>query len=92
VHLGEYGVQVEASVDGGKRRQPTLGFLELSLEPDAVPAPCLVPRDRHVDEALEEVLLGGLGRSPGVLERLVRREVLAPLDQLETALVFRLRP
>jgi hypothetical protein len=30
-----------------------------------------------VDEALEEVLFGGVRGTPGVLERLVRLEVLA---------------
>jgi hypothetical protein len=38
-----------------------------------------------VDEALEEVLLGGLGGAPGVLERLVRLEVGAGAHQLEAA-------
>jgi hypothetical protein len=36
-----------------------------------------VPGDDHVDEPLEEVLLGRVGRAPRVLERLVRFEVLA---------------
>jgi hypothetical protein len=38
-----------------------------------------------VDEPLEEVLLGGLGRAPGVLERLVGREVLAGAGEVEPA-------
>jgi len=61
-----------------ERPEPALGLLELPLEPDPVPAAGLVPRDDDVHEPLEEVLLLGRRRAPGVLERLVRREVLAP--------------
>jgi hypothetical protein len=39
-----------------------------------------------VDEPLEEVLLGRLGRAPRVLERLVCLEVLAAASQIEAAL------
>jgi hypothetical protein len=39
-----------------------------------------------VDEALEEVLLRRLRGTPDVLERLVRVEVLAALELLETEL------
>jgi hypothetical protein len=39
-----------------------------------------------VDEALKEVLLGRVGCTPGVLERLVGGEVLAAADQLEPGL------
>ncbi len=38
-----------------------------------------------MDEALEEVLLGGLGSAPGVLERLVRGKVLAGAGEVEPA-------
>jgi hypothetical protein len=38
-----------------------------------------------VDETLVEVALILLGHTPGVLELLVRREELAPADQVETA-------
>ena len=38
-----------------------------------------------MDEPLEEVLLGRVGGSPGVLERLVRGEVLAGTGELEPA-------
>jgi len=62
---------------GLKRPEPALGLGELSLATDAVAASSLVPRDGHVDEALVEVLLRWFGRAPGVLERLVRLEVLA---------------
>jgi hypothetical protein len=44
-----------------------------------------------VDEALEEVALGGVGGAPGILEHLVRGEELAAPDQLETAREPRLR-
>ena len=36
-----------------------------------------------MDEALEEVLLGRVGGAPGVLERLVRGEVLAGPGEVE---------
>ena len=46
----------------------------------------MVPGDRDVDETLEEILLFRLGRAPGLLELLVRLEVLAPPDQVDTVL------
>ena len=55
-------------------------LLELALAADLVGTPCLVPGDRDVDEALEEVALRLLRGAPGVLEDLVGREVLAALD------------
>lgn len=70
-------VDVDAAVLGRERPEAALGLLELPLEADAVPAAGLVPRDDDVDEPLEEVLLLGLGRAPGVLERLVGGEVVA---------------
>jgi hypothetical protein len=57
----------------------------LSLEADPVPALRLIPGNDDVDEALEEVLLLGLGCAPGVLERLVRGEVLAGAGQVQPA-------
>jgi voltage-gated potassium channel Kch len=42
-----------------------------------------MPRDRDVDEPLEEVLLRRFRGAPGVLERLVRVEVLAAANLLE---------
>ena len=62
---------------GRERPEPARGLLELPLAARLVAAACLVPGDDDVDEPLEEVLLGGLGGAPGVLERLVRGEVLA---------------
>ena len=58
-------------------------LLELALAADAVPAAGLVPRHGHVHQPLVEVALAGLGGAPGVLELLVRREVLAAADQVE---------
>ena len=60
-------------------------LFELPLAADAVSTPGLVPGDRHVNEALEEVPLLGRRRAPRVLERLVRGEELAAPDQLEPA-------
>jgi hypothetical protein len=57
---------------------------ELAFAAGAIPASRLVPRDRVVDEALEEVLLGGIGGSPNVLERLVRLEELAAAHLFDT--------
>jgi hypothetical protein len=52
----------------------------------------VVPGDRDVDEPLEEVPLGRLGRAPGVLERLVRGEVLARPGEVEAPLEVALHP
>ena len=62
---------------GRERSEPPGGLLELALAADRVPAAGLVPGDGDVDEPLEEVLFGGVGCAPRVLERLVRLEVLA---------------
>jgi hypothetical protein len=73
--------------------EPALRLLELPLEADPIPAAGLVPGDDDVHEPLEEVLLLGLGCAPGVLERLVRGEVLAPPREVEPAFqVSRDRP
>ncbi len=72
-----------------KRTQPTRRLLELALAADAVPAPGLVPRDRDVNEPLEEVLLLGGACPPGVLQLLVCGEELTAADQLEAALKMR---
>ena len=70
-------VDGDAAVLGRERPEPALGLLQLALEADAVFTAGLVPRDDDVDEPLEEVFLLGLRRAPSVLERLVRREVVA---------------
>jgi hypothetical protein len=57
---------------------------ELPLAAGAVPPTCVVPGDRDVHEALEEVLFCRLGLPPSFLELLVRLEVLSAPDQIET--------
>ena len=90
--LRQHGLDVDATMLGRKRREPSGRLLELPLAADAVPAPGLVPRDRDVDEALEEVLLGRLGCPPRELELLMRGEELAGPDQLEPAIEVALKP
>jgi hypothetical protein len=71
------------------------GLLQLALAADLVPATRLVPGDRHVDEALEEVALLRRRGAPDVLEHLVGGEVLAGADEVEPARqlgVLRRRP
>jgi hypothetical protein len=69
---------------GSEPSEPPRRLFELPLAARPVSATGVVPGDRHVDEALEEVLLRGVGRPPGVLQRFVRLEVFAAADQLET--------
>ena len=54
-----------------------------ALAADAVAAACLVPGDRNVHEALEEVALLRLRLAPDVLEHLVGGEVFAAANQAE---------
>ena len=68
-----------------ERAETPRRLLELTLAANLVAASGLVPGDDDVDEPLEEVLLGRLGGPPGVLERLVRGEVLAGAGELEPA-------
>jgi hypothetical protein len=79
-------------VTGSERPEPARRLLELPLAPGPVAAGSLVPRDDHVNEALEEVLLGRVGGAPCVLERLVRLEVLAGPREVEPAFEVRPRP
>ena len=74
---------VQAAVRRSVGAEPPRRLLELPLAAYFVSAPGLVPGDRDVDEALEEVALRRLGRSPGVLEHLVGVVVAAGPDQLE---------
>ena len=83
--LAEQSGDVDVAVPRGERIEPASGFLQLTLAADRVPATGLVPGDDDVHEPLEEVLLGGLGGAPGVLERLVRGEVLAGAGEVEPA-------
>jgi hypothetical protein len=71
-------------VCGGVGREPSDRLHELPLGADLASAPCLVPRDGDVDEALEEVPLVRRRGAPGELELLVRGEVLAAADQLNS--------
>jgi hypothetical protein len=74
---------VDALVPGRERTEPPRCLLELALTPRPIAAPGLVPGDDDVDQSLEEVLLGGVGGPPSVLERLVGLEVLAPPSEFE---------
>ena len=89
--LREQRLKLDAAMPGRVGTEPSPGLRELPLTPDAVPAAGLVPRNGDVHEPLQEVALRRLRRPPGVLERLVRGEVLAAADQLDTALE-RVRP
>ena len=79
-------LQVDAAMCRGERTEPPRRLLELALATNAVPAAGLIPRDRDVDEALEEVFLRWVCREPDVFERLVGLEVLALGNLLETGL------
>jgi hypothetical protein len=68
-----------------ERAEPARGLDELPLAAGTVVAPGVVPGDGHMHEPLEEVLLLGLGGAPGELELLVRIEVLAAANQVETS-------
>jgi hypothetical protein len=68
---------------GCESNEPPLRLCELTLASRAVATAGVMPGDCHVDEPLEEVLLRRVGRAPGVLERLVRLEILAAPDPLE---------
>jgi hypothetical protein len=78
---------------GREGGEPAHGLLQLALAAGSVAASGLVPGDYDMDEPLKEVLLRGLGGAPRILERLVRREVLAGSREVEAALeVSRQRP
>jgi hypothetical protein len=66
--------------------QPPDGLRQLALAAGLVAAARLIPGDDDVHEPLEEVLLGRLGGPPRVLERFVRREVLAGAGEIQAAL------
>ena len=60
-------------------------LVELARGCDRPAAPGLIPRNGDVNETLVEVALGGVSGAPNDLELLVRLEVPAGPDQLETA-------
>jgi len=81
--LCEQWLELDASVRRGVRLEAADRFRQLPLGSDSSAAPRLVPGDRDVHEALQEVALLGRRHAPGVLEFLVRRKVLAGPDQLQ---------
>ena len=83
--LAQQRRDVHAAMFGAERPEPASSLLELPLAACLVAAACLVPGHDDVHEPLEEVLLGGVGGTPGVLERLVRGEVLAGSGEVEPA-------
>ncbi len=79
---------VEPAMCGGVRREPARRFRELPSARDAAAGdPCVVPRDRDVDEPLEEIALPRIAHAPRVLERFVGDEVISGVDELEPPLV-----
>jgi hypothetical protein len=70
-----------------ERLEPPHCLRQLSLGPDLAAASGLIPRNRHVHQTLEEVALLGRSRAPGILELLVRGEVLARTNQFHPSLV-----
>jgi hypothetical protein len=85
VELEQQRRKVDAAVLRRVRREPALRLCELALAADAVPTTGLVPGDSDVNEALQEVALRRLSRTPRVLELFVRSEVLAGADQRQAA-------
>ena len=90
-------LKLEPAMLGRVRRQPPERLGQLTLGADAPAAARLVPGDRHVHEPLEEVAFVLRRRAPGVLELLVRGEILAGADQLDARLkggleLLRLQP
>ncbi len=83
--LCEERLQLDAAVRGRVGREPAERLLELSLGADASPASGLVPGDRHVDEALQEVPFVRRCGAPRLFELLVRVEVAAGANQLDAA-------
>jgi hypothetical protein len=73
------------------RTEAPESLLELTAAADLIAPAGLVPRDRNVDEPLKEIPLTLLAGPPGVLELLVRREVLPVADQLQAALEHGIR-
>jgi hypothetical protein len=76
-------VDVDPAMVRRVRAEPTRRLLQLPLVSGPISAAGVVPGDCDVDEALEEVALGRLGRAPEILQHLVGREVLPAVDQLE---------
>jgi hypothetical protein len=92
VQLRQKNRQVEPAVRRCERCQAADRLCELPLGPDLASTPGLVPRDRNVHEALEEVALLDRGGPPCVLQLLVSGEVLARANQVDARLVCGLEP
>ena len=86
LELDEQRRDFDAAVLWCVRPESAHRLLELAPAADLLAAPGLVPRHCHVHQPLQEVALGGLGGPPRVLELLVRGEVLALPDRIDTAL------
>src|SRR5947209_709057 len=86
LHLREDVGYVDAAVGRGVRPQSARRLLELTCRRDGTAAARLVPRDRDVDEPLEEIPLLGRRRAPRQFELLVRLEVVLGANRLEPAL------
>lgn len=85
-NLGEDPLHVDAAMRRPVPLEAPRGLLELPPAAGLVPATGVEPRDRDVDEPLEEVTLGGGRGAPLVLELLVRLEVGARADELQALL------
>jgi hypothetical protein len=85
-HVFEHDRDVDPTVVRPIRVEPALGFLELAIAAGSVSPACLIPRDRHVDQALEEVAFGRGRVTPFILELLVRLEVRSGANQLDAPL------
>jgi hypothetical protein len=68
------------------RREAADRFGKLPVHSDALSATGLIPRDRYVDEPLQEVALFGRRGTPCIFELFVRGEVLAGTDQLDAGI------
>jgi len=87
LHLREDMGNVDSTVSGRERAEPTRRFFELAGRGDGPAAARLVPRDRHVDEPLEEIPLLGRRSAPRRLELLVRLEIAPGANLLQAPLV-----
>ena len=83
-HVLEHDRDVDLAMPRRVRVEATRRLLELSLAARSVAPAGLVPGDGDVDEPLQERALVGRSLAPLVLELLVRLEVGACPDQLES--------